>query len=212
MKKAILLLSIAGILMNLIFFAFLPDRVPMHFNLKGEVDRFGSKVEFLLLYLIVYLLFLGIYFLVPLIDPKRRIRLSQPGYSKLFLSFIAAFMVFNFLHFLGARSSSFKMGLLNFAIGLLMVLTGNYLPTLKPNYFVGIRTPWTLESERVWKKTHRLGGWAFLAGGLLIMISSVLPPSFRMVFLIAILTIIILILFVFSYIYWVREEKEQALK
>ncbi len=212
MKKAILTLSIAGILMNLLFFALLPDRIPMHFNFRGEADRFGSKVEFLLLYSLVYLAFLSIYFLVPLIDPKRRVRLSQPGYSKFFLSIIAAFIIFNFLHFLAARSASFKMGLLNFAIGLLMVLIGNYLPTLKPNYFVGIRTPWTLESERVWKRTHRLGGWTFLAGGILIMISSILPPSVRRAFMIVALVLIILIPVLFSYIWWVREEKEQALK
>ena len=57
-------------------------------------------------------------------------------------------------------------------IGAFFVLLGNYFKTIKPNYFVGIRTPWTLENEAVWKSTHKLGGKLWVVGGLLIIITS----------------------------------------
>jgi immunity protein, SdpI family len=64
--------------------------------------------------------------------------------------------------------------LLFILVGLLLIVLGNYLQSVKPNYFIGIRTPWTLENETVWKKTHELGGILFLAGGICIVILSLI--------------------------------------
>jgi uncharacterized membrane protein len=65
------------------------------------------------------------------------------------------------------------------AVGLLLVGIGNYLPRIRSNWFIGIRTPWTMDNERVWRATHRVGGRAFVAAGLLLVLSALLPPGAR---------------------------------
>jgi len=86
-------------------------------------------------------------------------------------------------------------------IGALYAILGNYFQTLKPNYFIGIRTPWTLENEQIWKKTHRLAGRLWIAGGLLTIIISFLINSnlVLVIFFGIITTIIVLVPIVFSY-------------
>lgn len=65
------------------------------------------------------------------------------------------------------------------AVGLLFVGMGNYLPRIRSNWFIGIRTPWTLDNERVWRATHRVGGRAFVAAGLVMTLSALLSPAAR---------------------------------
>jgi len=85
---------------------------------------------------------------------------------------------------------------------------GNYFQTIKPNYFIGIRTPWTLESPEVWKKTHRLGGQIWFVGGLVIAVCSMLIPSvYSMKIVIASFLILALIPVIYSYLYF-RDNKK----
>lgn len=86
-------------------------------------------------------------------------------------------------------------------IGLLYVILGNYMKTIKTNYFIGIRTPWTLENDIVWKKTHKLAGKYWFIGGLLvILLGFILEPKPNMVSFIIITTIITIIPVVYSYV------------
>ena len=64
-------------------------------------------------------------------------------------------------------------------VGLIFIIIGNYLQRVRSNYFMGIRTPWTLSNETVWKKTHRLSGKLFFIGGLLILVSAFLPEEYK---------------------------------
>ena len=79
-------------------------------------------------------------------------------------------------------------------IGILYIIFGNYFKTIKANYFIGIRTPWTLENETVWKETHKLGGKMWFAGGIIVVISSLIlnkQPNFILFMIITgIITII----------------------
>lgn len=209
MKKAIIILSVMGIAFNLIILSFLPDKVPIHFDLQGQPDRFGSKLVFSLTYGGIYLFILALYFIIPSIDPKRRLSLSHKGYNRLIFSILIVFLLFNLLHFMAARSKDLKVDLLNVALGILFVLVGNYLPTMKPNYFVGIRTPWTLENERVWKKTHRLGGWVFTLGGIAIALSSLTSGKLRAWIITIVIAIVAIVPLLYSYLYWAKKVKPQ---
>ena len=86
-------------------------------------------------------------------------------------------------------------------IGLLFAGLGNYFKTIKPNYFIGIRTPWTLENEEVWKKTHHFGGKLWFAGGLLIFILSLIIPIVYSFYVLMTVTVIISIIpIIYSYL------------
>jgi len=91
-------------------------------------------------------------------------------------------------------------------IGLLFVVIGNYLARVEPNWFVGIRTPWTLSSDRVWRKTHRTGGWLMVIGGLALATGAFLPRSALLPLLIGTLVVVAVIPVVQSYVLWKREQ------
>ena len=94
-------------------------------------------------------------------------------------------------------------------IGLLFTFLGNYFKTLKPNYFIGIRTPWTLENEEVWKKTHLLGGKMWFVGGLLMAMTFVLPEPLNLYAFLGITAIISIIPIVYSYLEFKKLKSQQ---
>jgi len=211
LKKELPILAIT--VLPFIYLAYtwneLPDEVPLHWNIKGEIDRYGDKSELaaisLLLPLITYLIFL----VVPKIDPKNK--LNKMG-NKLhtikfllttFMSVLALFIIFS------AKNQSFaNSNYIVLLIGVLFILLGNYFKTIKPNYFIGIRTPWTLENETIWKETHKLGGKLWFIGGILIVILSlILEKSQAFTIFMVITGLITIVPIVFSYLMFKKERK-----
>jgi uncharacterized membrane protein len=171
-KTELLMLTI--ILLPAIYLAFvwntLPEEVPMHFNAKGEVDRYGSKDELIGL---LFMLNLPLYFIMrfaPQIDPKKKINEKQLFGLRLvlhlFISAIALFIIYSTQQ--GALANPFGIVSL---VGLLFAALGFFFRSIKPNYFIGIKTPWTLESEEVWNMTHRVSGPVWIAGGIFMALS-----------------------------------------
>jgi uncharacterized membrane protein len=148
----------------------LPEEVPMHFNAKGEADRYGSKDE---LIGVLFMLNLPLYFIMryaPQLDPKKKINEKQLFGLRLvlhlFISAIALFIIYSTQQ--GALANPFGIVSL---VGLLFAALGFFFRSIKPNYFIGIRTPWTLENETVWTKTHKVSGPVWIAGGIFMAIS-----------------------------------------
>jgi uncharacterized membrane protein len=150
----------------------IPQTVPMHFDLKGNVDRYGTKNGFLILVLlltlvnaIVYLIITNIY----KIDPKKytaqnKDRMQRIAFSiSLYLSAIWIMLIYEIAH----NNVGMTMKFVFVAMGLLFALLGNNMYNIKPNYFAGVRLPWTLENEDNWRKTHRLAGRLWFFGGLI---------------------------------------------
>lgn len=147
----------------------LPEKIPVHWNEKGEVDRYGDKVEVFLLPIISIFTYLFVMFL-PRIDPKNNIARLVKVLDKIGLA-LAGFMTFIFLlTFSQVLGYTFNITnvILYAVIGLFMII-GNFMGKFRPNYFVGIRTPWTLENEEVWVKTHRFTGalWVSASAAML---------------------------------------------
>ncbi|WP_342662760.1 SdpI family protein [Gelidibacter mesophilus] len=93
-------------------------------------------------------------------------------------------------------------------VGVLYIVFGNYFKTIKANYFFGIRTPWTLESETVWKKTHELGGKLWFVGGIIVVLASlILEQQYNFTVFVVITIIIALVPIVYSYILFRKEKK-----
>jgi uncharacterized membrane protein len=95
-------------------------------------------------------------------------------------------------------------------VGLLFVMLGNYLSRVQPNWFLGIRTPWTLSSDQVWRKTHRIGGAFFVIGGIGMVAAAFVPPAMVFPVLIAIVTLVAVVPVVLSYVFWRREQGNVA--
>ncbi|WP_026451894.1 SdpI family protein [Aequorivita capsosiphonis] len=148
----------------------LPVKVPLQWGLNGEVNRYGNKMELLIVGLLPVFLY-ALFLFIPLIDPKRRLNTMGNKYYTIRL-LIAVFIAVLFMYVIYSvkEQSLSNPNYLFMIIGGFFVLLGNYFKTIKPNYFVGIRTPWTLENEDIWKKTHKLAGKLWVAGGLLIII------------------------------------------
>jgi uncharacterized membrane protein len=148
----------------------LPDRVPLHWNIKGEIDRYGSKSELWLLPVFTSLLIYVILTVVPVIDPKKRVAEMGAKFAQLKIVMVAIMssLAIVIIH-TTANQEMASPGLFVVIIGVLISLLGGFMKYIKPNYFIGIRTPWTLESTEVWDKTHQFGGRLFLLAGIVIV-------------------------------------------
>lgn len=187
----------------------LPEKVPMHWNIKGEIDRFGEKSELLLIPILLPLLIYIIFLIVPKIDPKNKISKMGNKYQHIkillttFMSILALIIIYS------AKNQSFENpNYIVLLIGILYIILGNYFKTIKANYFIGIRTPWTLENETVWKETHKLGGKMWFVGGIIVVIASLIldkQPNFTLFMIIT--GIITIIPITYSYLEFKKIEK-----
>lgn len=154
--------------------ATLPDTVPVHWNAAGQVDRVGGKVELLALPAAA----IGSYFLLrylPRLDPGRANYAQFSGaYAAIRLIILAGLTALAVTVLAAGGAPIDVTRLVGTITGLLVASTGNLMGKVRPNYFVGIRTPWTLTSKRAWVKTHRVGGWVMTAFGLAIALAGLL--------------------------------------
>ena len=204
LKKELPLIAI--VLLPFIYLAYLwndlPEKVPLHWNIKGEVNRYGDKIELIFIPILLPLLIYIIFLVVPKIDPKNKLQKMGNKLQTLkfllttFMSILALFIIYT-----AKNESLTNPNYIILLIGLLFLILGNYFKTLKANYFIGIRTPWTLENETVWKETHKLGGKMWFIGGLLIVLSSlVLEKQTNFTIFIIITAGITIVPVVFSYL------------
>lgn len=180
----------------------LPSEVAVHWNFQGEVDRYGTKWELLLIPILLPLLTYLIFLLVPFIDPKDKIKEMGRKYHHLKIALIGLMSLLSIVIIGTAiQGTPVNPKLLFFLLGMLYLVLGNYFKTLRPNYFIGIRTPWTLESEEVWKRTHQWSGVLWFSAGIIILFGALILNSEIMVpFFIITTLLIVLAPFIYSYL------------
>lgn len=179
--------------------------LPIHFDMAGKPNGYGSRGTFVGVVLMISGIGLGTALLVrflPRIDPKNKAKYSQAIFIRisyallLFLSLLSAVIIYSSVngHF------TLPQKLLYPLLGLFFAYLGNLFNNVKPNYFVGIRTPWTLENEVVWRKTHKLAARIWLPGGILLAIAGwFLPPTAAHITFVAALVIMALVPIIYSY-------------
>jgi uncharacterized membrane protein len=151
----------------------LPDRIPTHWNFKGEVDGYGGKWTLFLLPVMTAPL-LALFYFLPALSPRHfGVESFRSTYLYImavtiglfvFMQAVLLYTVERFVH--GDRS--FDIGRAFFAgVFLFFALMGNVMGKVRKNFYIGIRTPWTLASERVWNDTHRLAAWVMTTAGLI---------------------------------------------
>lgn len=202
---AILLAALASALA----YGRLPDRVPTHWNLAGEPDDWGSRLFGVGLMPLVMLAVAVLVPVIPRLDPRRaNYEKFWPTYM-LVMNLVLAFMLF--MHLL-VISSMLGSGVriervMPFVLGVFLVVLGNVLPRTRSNWLFGIRTPWTLSSDRVWERTHRVGGYLMFGAGVLIIVASLLVPELAMYVVMGAVTVAALGSVVYSFAAW-RQERE----
>jgi len=164
---------------GLAVYGWLPERVPSHWNIHGQVDATTGRLQAALF---LPALTAGLWLLLlnlPRIDPLRASYASFAGTYQLFVNTLTLFMAALYVAMLGTA-----LGwpidvprIIGVGVGLLFIVLGNQMGRLRPNWFAGIRTPWTLSDPEVWRRTHRFGGRLFFVAGLLIGAASLLLPA-----------------------------------
>lgn len=206
-----IIMIIISAVASIFFYQKFPETVATHWNIEGVADGFSGRAFaaffFPGLILALYLMFN----FLPLLDPKKERYAQFVGVYLRFRDIMVFFMVFiYFITGLVNLGYNINVGLwVSGSVGLLFVLIGNYLGKIKRNWFVGIKTPWTLSSEEVWNKTHRFSGKLFIIAGLVMMISGIVPVAFRLPLFIANIVILVFGTFVYSYIVFVQEKKNK---
>jgi len=191
--------------------AVFPERVPAHWNAAGEVDRWGSKFEILILPL-VQLLLAGGLALWPRFDPSRRgpwrawpLLVAATAWVLTLVQLGVLYLTWTTLQAAPSQAEGGLRALL-VVLGLTFALIGNYLPKAPQNWVFGVRTPWTLSSPRAWQVTNRVGGWIFIGLGLAVVATAWWwPPEWVLWGMMAALLLATGYLVVLSYTVWKRE-------
>ena len=176
---AMWLLALLPLVLVAVFYSRLPDQVPMHWGFDGEINRYGSKNELWLTGALGPLFALLFQFL-PRLDPKKR---NYEKFHTCYEAFALVLVAFITVMMGVALLESFRPGtvfvgrVVSALVGSLFVFIGNLMGKVKPNFFLGIRTPWTLSDPDVWNRTHRLGGGLFFLAGLATVASAFLLPE-----------------------------------
>ena len=185
----------------------LPARVPIHWNWHGQVDGWAGPLRAALL---LPLVSLGVWLLMvalPRIDPRKENYAKFRGSYDLVIAATITLLVAVHLMVLtaGLGVSMPIARLAPVAIGALMLVLGNVLPRARPNWWFGIRTPWTLSNDRVWERTHRVGGYLMTLAGVAVIMSALFTAPVARVAGIGAVLVASLVSYIYSYFAWKQE-------
>jgi len=210
MNKKIIIFSVIIItfLVGIFSYPLVPDKMASHWNAQGLVDGYVSKCFGLFFFPVLILITSLFLLLIPKIDPlKKNIEKFQEEYDLFVVWFTVFFFYIYALTLLWNMGATFNMTLVLMpAFAVLFYFMAILLEKAKRNYFIGIRTPWTLASDEVWNKTHKLGAKLFKIVALFTLIS-VFFTQFSFYFLFIPLIVFSLYLVFYSYFEFKREEK-----
>ncbi|MBS6396096.1 MAG: SdpI family protein [Clostridiales bacterium] len=203
------IVAVVNLALSAVMYPSLPDQIPMNWGFDGTVSYSSKSQLFLMCGMAVFFAFL--FDVLPHIDPRKK------NYQK-FGSYYDSFciiMQFFLLAMTGMiLTESLRPGtvsvptVVNVGVGLLLLFLGNIMPKIKSNFYMGIKNPWTLSSDEIWYRTHRLGGKCFFLAGM-IMMGSAFFPSQKAVYWITFICVMLacIIPSIMSYIWWRQEQK-----
>lgn len=207
-----LLVALAAVAATWYAWDQLPPHMATHWDASGHVNGYSSRAfgAFFAPGLIVGLTLL--FQVLPSLDPRKA------NYAKFadtywllancVLLFVGVVHVMVLLNGMGQPVAMTRV--VPLGLGILFIALGNVLPRVEPNWFVGIRTPWTLSSDTVWRKTHRTGGWTFFLGGCALIIEGVTPLGNLWPLMLLTIAAAALIPVVQSYVLWKGEQGNGA--
>lgn len=211
--KTVLLIVAAMFLFSLIMYPRLPDIVPTHWGFTGEPDGFSPKAFGAFF---APVLGLGLAFLFSIsqkMDPKKEAYANfQKSWIRLQIGIITFFAYLHIVTVLAALNPSISSNVgtyITAGMGVLFILIGNSMGKFEQNWFVGLRTPWTLSDPEVWRKSQRLGGLMFVLGGIAILIVSLTIRTSLALFITFMATVLSVTIIPIGYSYFLAEKKKK---
>lgn len=207
---AMIAIVIAMFIVGGAMFSQMPAQMASHWNSAGEADGTITRFWGVFLFPIISLGLLGLFLSIPRIDPLRaNIRKFQIYYYGFIVVFLVYFLYVYVLTLLWNLDLHFDMTrALMPAIGILFIIVGLMMLKAKRNYFIGIRTPWTLSSDEVWERTHKLGGRLFITAGIITTILAAFLSEIAIWVMLGMVLAAAIISVVYSYAIFRRLEKE----
>jgi len=199
-KIAVILVALS-FLVAFVVYPMLPEKVPTHWNIKGEADGYGDPLFGAFIFPIIGVFMILLFRFIPKIAVfKENLKQFENEYYLFELFMVFFFLIMFALTLLPNFGYDFNMswGVMPL-ISVLFIFIGFIMPKFKRNFFMGIRTPWTISNDVIWEKTHKLGGKIFIALGV-ISLASLFFPDFFMYIFIAPVLLSVAILFVYSYL------------
>jgi uncharacterized membrane protein len=205
-EKAVMLIILLSFLIGAYFYPSMPDKMASHWNMEGEVNGYISRFWGLFLLPLMSLALLLLFITIPKIDPLKK---NISTFRKYFDMFVLMIMIFLFYTYsltiiwnLGFRFD-FSMVLIP-ALSGLFFYTGVLLENSKRNWFIGIRTPWTISSDRVWNRTHKVGGKLFKVAAVISLLGLFFE---RLSFFFLIIPVIVVAIYTIVYSYFEYQKK-----
>lgn len=215
------LIFLSVIIGTVIAYFYMPEEIPTHWNAKGEIDEYTNKTSALWILAIGAIAGPAIYYLMNVfrkVDPKAK---NYEKFNKTYniIKYLITFtmIAFHILFVYVAFNEKVDMVLIIcLMMAILFIVMGNYMPRIKQNFFMGLKTPWTLSSEKSWRKTHQLGGILFIIAGIILVIFVFIDSTIALIALTIYITIAVIIMFVYSYLVYKndpdKKEKENRNK
>lgn len=201
---------------------FFPDKIPAHYNAAGDITRWGSKYEHLIIP--IFTIVIGLVLLV-ITKYSRKIESGKYSNEKVLLyATMGTLLLFNIMtyiflykaYFISTNQSEpIKMDISQFTfigVGILMCILGNIMPKCKLNSVIGFRTKWSMANDTVWFKSQRFGGISFIIGGVLMIIAGLFSKGiYSIIFSVTILLIDTIICVVASYVIYKKHNAQKEL-
>lgn len=170
----------AQIIVSIVSYPMLPPMVPSHWNAAGQINGYMPRLLYVIfepgLSIVLFLVLRGVMYIGPTIGQASAKRANRTIINLILVAILLFMLILQLTITAIALGAHIDMTLIiGLSVSVLFIFLGNYLGKLRRNFWAGIRTPWTLASDTVWERTHRLGGWLFVAAGLLGILTSFVP-------------------------------------
>lgn len=189
----------------------LPPRVATHWDLQGNVNGWSPRWLAVAIWPVLIAVMAVLAWLLPVISPRRyEITPFMGIYSGLMLFLQAFLLVVGVCAMLAGAGHHLPVGLIvTVAVGALLMVLGNYMGKLRKNFFIGIRSPWTLASDTVWERTHRFAGWLFVLAGAAWIVLSLTIAARRVWPLVVLVAVVACVPYAYSYLVYRRLVKRR---
>lgn len=184
-------------------------QIPVHWGIDGRPNGYAPKAVGLFLLPLITVGVAALFWAIPVIEPRRaNILKSRKAYAAIWVGTVVLLAAIDLAVTAAALGATFDITLVVFvAVGGLFIVIGNYLPKVRPNYLIGIRTPWTLTSDLAWDRTHRVGGRLFVLEGIVFIVIGLLRPAAGLLAAVLIGGIVLMLVALFGYSYrvWTQD-------
>ena len=187
-KTLYFVLMFLPLIITLVVLPFLPEQIPAHYNFAGEIDRWGSKYEALLFPAITILM--GFFMLWMAKIAAKQEENGNNNEKIVFYTGMGISLWFTAMHTFSLYKAFAAAGSMGYSVeadinrifcillGISLVIIGNFMPKLRNNSIIGLRTPWSMKNDTVWKKSQLFGGISFIVCGVLMIIAGLLLEGF----------------------------------